>query len=245
MLGETSAGHTYVRQGDVEQVERRVTGFLGIDWEQDGDLYRIGRIVRPAPWDTEVRSPFDVTGMDVQVGDAILAVNGVRLTTDRDPYAAFEGLAGKTVSLLLSRSGEQEDARSITVETLRQNQENLLRNLEWIESNRQLVDELSGGRLGYVYMSNTAARGQLELVRMFYGQLDKEGFVIDERFNGGGQLADRFLELMQRPVVYNLHWRHGRDQTQPPQPGSNVLGMLINGWAASRWRWSALGFSGT
>ena len=96
-----------------------------------------------------------------------------------------------------------------------------------------MVEELSDGRLGYVYMTNTADRGQLELVRMFYGQLDKEGFVIDERFNGGGQLADRFLELMQRPVVYNLHWRHGQDQTQPPQPGSNVLGMLINGWAAS------------
>lgn len=233
LLGETSAGHTYVRQGDVEQVDRRETGFLGIDWEQDGSLFRIGRIVRPAPWDTEVRSPFDVTGMDVEEGDYVLAVNGMRLSTDRDPYAAFEGLAGKTVSLLVSRSGEQEDARSVTVQTLRQNQENLLRNLEWVEGNRQLVEELSDGRLGYVYMTNTAARGQLELVRMFYGQLDKEGFVIDERFNGGGQLADRFLELMQRPVVYNLHWRHGRDQTQPPQPGSNVLGMLINGWAAS------------
>lgn len=233
LLGETSAGHTYVRQGDVEQVQRRETGYLGIDWEQDGNLYRIARLVRPASWDTEVRSPFDVTGMDVDVGDAILAVNGIPLDTSKDPYAPFEGLSGKTVSLLVSATGEQEDAQTVVVETLTQNQENLLRNLEWVENNRKLVDELSGGRLGYVYMTNTAARGQLELVRMFYGQLDKEGFVIDERFNGGGQLADRFLELMQRPVVYNLHWRHGQDQTQPPKPGSPVLGMLINGWAAS------------
>lgn len=233
LLGETSAGHTYVRQGDVESVERRVTGFLGIDWEQDDSLYRIGRIVRPASWDTEVRSPFDVTGMDINEGDYILAVNGVRLDPAKDPYAAFDGLSGETISLLVSSSGEQEDARSVTVKALTQNQENLLRNLEWIENNRKLVDELSDGRLGYVYMTNTAARGQLELVRMFYGQLEKEGFVIDERFNGGGQLADRFLELMQRPVVYNLHWRHGKDQTQPPKPGSPVLGMLINGWAAS------------
>ena len=233
LLGETSAGHTYVREGDVETVERRMTGYLGIDWGQDGNLYRVARIVQPAVWDTEVRSPFDATGNAVDVGDYILEVNGMPLRSDLDPYAPFEGLSGKTVSLLVSATGEREDAEAITVRTLTQSQENLLRNLEWVENNRRMVEELSDGRLGYVYMTNTADRGQLELVRMFYGQLDKEGFVIDERFNGGGQLADRFLELMQRPVVYNLHWRHGQDQTQPPQPGSNELGMLINGWAAS------------
>ena len=108
-----------------------------------------------------------------------------------------------------------------------------LRYLEWIENNRRMVDNLSNGRLGYVYMSNTGGRGQLELVRMFYGQLDKQGFIIDERFNGGGQLADRFLELMQRPVVYNLHWRHGRDHTFPTKTNMGPMGMLINGWAGS------------
>ena len=233
LLGETSAGHTYVRDGDVERAERRETGFLGIDWAQNDNLYLIGRIVRPASWDTEVRSPFDLTGVDVQQGDYILAVNGVYLDTNKDPYAAFEGLSADTISLLVSTTGELEDAQSVTLQALTQNQENALRNLEWIENNRKMVDELSGGRLGYIYMSNTADRGQLELVRMFYGQLDKEGFIIDERFNGGGQLADRFLELMQRPIVYNLHWRHGRDQTQPIKTNPGPMGMLINGWAAS------------
>ena len=108
-----------------------------------------------------------------------------------------------------------------------------LRYLEWIENNRKMVDKLSDGQLGYVYMSNTGSRGQLELVRMYYGQLDKKGFIIDERFNGGGQLADRFLELMQRPVVYNLHWRHGRDHTWPIITNTGPIGMLINGWAGS------------
>ena len=168
--------------------------------------------------------------MDVQQGDYILAVNGVYLDTNKDPYAAFEGLSADTISLLVSSTGELEDAQSVTLQALTQNQENALRNLEWIENNRKMVDELSGGRLGYIYMSNTADRGQLELVRMFYGQLDKEGFIIDERFNGGGQLADRFLELMQRPIVYNLHWRHGRDQTQPIKTNPGPMGMLINGW---------------
>ncbi|MEC7766402.1 MAG: S41 family peptidase [Pseudomonadota bacterium] len=233
LLGETSAGHTYVRDGDVERAERRETGFLGIDWAQNDNLYLIDRIVRPASWDIEVRSPFDLTGVSVQEGDYILAVNGIYLDTGKDPYAAFEGLSGDTISLLVSPTGELEDTKSITVRALTQNQENALRNLEWVETNRKTVSELSGGRLGYIYMTNTADRGQLELVRMFYGQLDKEGFIIDERFNGGGQLADRFLELMQRPVVYNLHWRHGRDQTQPIKTNPGPMGMLINGWAAS------------
>lgn len=96
-----------------------------------------------------------------------------------------------------------------------------------------MVDKLSDGQLGYVYMSNTSGRGQLELVKMYYGQLDKKGFIIDERFNGGGQLADRFLELITRPVVYNLHWRHGKDHTQPIKTNTGPKGMLINGWAGS------------
>ncbi|MEE4298804.1 MAG: PDZ domain-containing protein [Pseudomonadales bacterium] len=233
LLGETSAGHTYVRVGEVEPLEARETGFLGIDWAERGGRYRVGRIVRPAPWESEVRSPLDRPGVDVREGDVIHAVNGTPLLAVRDPYAAFAGLAGRTVSLRVSRDGRERSAREIVVKTLTEDEENLLRKLEWIEGNRRRVDELSGGRLGYVYMTNTADRGQQELVRMFYGQLDREGFVIDERFNGGGQLADRFLELLQRPVVYNLHWRHGRDHTYPVETNRGPVGMLINGWAAS------------
>jgi tricorn protease len=233
LLSELSAGHTYVFGGDTERVSRRVNGYLGIDWEQDKDLYRIGRIVRPAAWDTEVRSPLDRPGVDVEAGDYILSVNGVPLDPGRDPYAAFEGLAGKTVALVTSRTGKTEDGKQLIVKCLTQQEETSLRNLEWIENNRRMVDELSGGKLGYVYMTNTASRGQQQLVQMFYGQLDKQGFIIDERFNGGGQLADRFLELLQRPVVYNLHWRHGKDHGYPIKTNTGPMGMLINGWAGS------------
>jgi tricorn protease len=233
LVSELSAGHTYTNGGDTERVTPVVTGFLGIDWAQDDRGYRIERIVRPAEWDTEVRSPFDRPGVDVEPGDYVLAVNGVALDQGKDPYAAFEGLSGKTISLRVSRTGDAADARQQVVQALTQGEETQLRYLEWIENNRRMVDELSGGALGYVYMSNTGGRGQLELVRMFYGQLDKQGFIIDERFNGGGQLADRFLELMQRPVVYNLHWRHGRDHTQPTKTNPGPMGMLINGWAGS------------
>jgi tricorn protease len=233
LAAELSAGHTYTFGGDAEAVDPVETGYLGIEWELDAAGYRIGRIVTPAVWDTEVRSPFDRPGVDVQVGDHVLAVNGAPLDPARDPYAAFEGLSGRTVSLTVSRSGDQADARTLAIRCLTRGQEIGLRYLEWIENNRRMVDELSGGELGYVYMSNTGGQGQLELVRMFYGQLDKKGFVIDERFNGGGQLADRFLELLQRPVVYNLHWRHGRDHTYPIETNTGPLGMLINGWAGS------------
>jgi tricorn protease len=230
MLSELSAGHTYTFGGDAESVTPIVTGFLGIDWELDGDRYRIKRIIKPAEWNTEVRSPLDKPGVDVNEGDVILAVNGIQLDPQKDPYAAFEGLAGKTISLTIERG---DDSHEIVVNTLSTNEENNLRYLEWIENNRKMVDELSDGKLGYVYMSNTGGAGQRELISMYYGQLDKEGFIIDERFNGGGQLADRFLELLTRPVVYNLHWRHGRDHTWPVKTNSGPMGMLINGWAGS------------
>jgi tricorn protease len=233
LAAELSAGHTYTFGGDTERVTPRSNGYLGIDWELNNNLYRIKRLVMPAVWDTEVRSPFDQPGVDVKAGDYILAVNGVDLDPGKDPYAAFDGLSGKTVSLTISRSGKKEDAKQHVVKCLTQGEESNLRYLEWIENNRKLVDKLSDGQLGYVYMSNTGGRGQLELVRMYYGQLDKKGFIIDERFNGGGQLADRFLELLQRPVVYNLHWRHGQDHTHPTKTNTGPKGMLINGWAGS------------
>ncbi len=233
LAAELSAGHTYVFGGDVQKVKTISTGFLGIDWELDGTSYRIKRIIKPASWDTETRSPFDRPGVKVKAAYCIHSVNGIPLDPEKDPYAAFEGLSGKTVVLMCSESGEAADAEALVLSCLSPSQEVNLRYLEWIENNRKMVEKLSDGKLGYIYMSNTSGRGQLELVRMFYGQLDKKGFVIDERFNGGGQLADRFLELLQRPVVYNLHWRHGRDQTHPVKTNTGPMGMLINGWAGS------------
>lgn len=233
LCAELSAGHTYTFGGDAERVQPIQTGFLGIDWALKDGKYYIKRIIRPASWDTEVRSPLDQPGVDIEVGDYILAVNGQTLDTTKDPYAAFAGLNGKTVALTVSRSGNASDGKQHVIKTLSQGQETQLRYLSWIERNRRMVDELSEGQLGYVYMSNTGGRGQLELVRMYYGQLDKKGFIIDERFNGGGQLADRFLELMTKPVVYNLHWRHGKDHTFPIKTNTGPMGMLINGWAGS------------
>jgi tricorn protease len=233
LVAELSAGHTYAGGGEMEDVPSLSNGFLGIDWKLDKGTFRIKRIIQPAEWNTEVRSPFDLPGVEVAEGDYILSVNEIDLDPEKDPYAAFEGLSGKTVSLEISKTGKKEDSKFIVVKCLTGGQEQNLRYLEWIENNRKMVDKLSDGQLGYIYMSNTSSRGQLELVSMFYGQLDKKGFILDERFNGGGQLADRFLELLQRPVTYNLHWRHGRDHTNPVKTNTGPVGMLINGWAGS------------
>ena len=233
MLAELSAGHTYVRGGDVQRVPIVGTGFLGINWVKKSNLYNIAKIIHPATWDTEVRSPFDRSGVDVGEGDTIHSINGIRLNSYMDPYAAFEGFSGKTVTLQISKTGKIEESKEYIIKCLTLREENRLRKLAWIEKNRLLVDKLSGGKLGYIYMSNTANRGQLELVKMYYGQLQKKGYILDERFNAGGQLADRFLELLQRPVVYNLHWRHGKDHNYPIKANKGPVGMLINGWAGS------------
>ncbi|MEO0339136.1 MAG: S41 family peptidase [Bacteroidota bacterium] len=234
LAAELSAGHTYTFGGDnLPNGRSRATGMLGINWGVKDGKYYVKHIVKPAAWDTGVRSPFDQTGVDVGAGDFIHSVNGLTLSADLSPYAPFEGLSGKTVVLHISKDGNLDQAKEVIVKCLSPGQESNLRNMEWIEQNRKKVDELSDGQLGYVYMSNTAGLGQQQLVKMYYGQLDKKGFIIDERFNGGGQLADRFLELLKRPVVYNLHWRHGKDHTQPIKTNTGPMGMLINGWAGS------------
>ena len=233
MVSELSAGHTYVSGGDLEQAKNRTNGFLGIDWALENNLYKIKRIVRPAGWDNEVRSPLEASGVNVKEGDYILSVNGRTLDPGLDPYAMFEGLAGKAVALRVNSKPSAEGSREVIIKTLQPQEEARLRHLEWIEGNRKKVEELSGGQLGYMYMPNTGTLGQTELMRQFYAQIDKKGFVIDERFNAGGQLGDRFIEMLNRPNIYNIAWRNA-GVTRWPQKGNNAPKvMLINGWAGS------------
>ncbi|MEM7297034.1 MAG: PDZ domain-containing protein, partial [Bacteroidota bacterium] len=159
LAAELSAGHTYTFGGDNENVENVSTGYLGIDWDKDDKGYKIKRIVKPADWDAENRSPFDRSGVGVSAGDYIHSVNGMSLSLDKDPYAAFEGLNGKTVALRVSESGNASEAKEVIVTCLSAGQEGNIRYLDWIEQNRLRVEELSGGKLGYVYMTNTAGRG--------------------------------------------------------------------------------------
>jgi tricorn protease len=231
LIGEVNASHTYVGGGDTETPRRRQVGLLGIDWSQENGAYRVARIIKGAPWDIENRAPLSEPGVDVSEGDYILAVNGVPLDVSKDPFAAFEGLAGESVILTVNERPSMDGAREVLVETL--TSEARLRNLEWIEHNRQRVAEATNGRVGYVFVPNTGISGQTELVRQFNSQMLLDGLIIDERFNAGGQLPDRFIELMNREMVVRIFFRHGAIVTYPPVTHYGSKVMLINGWAGS------------
>ena len=231
LIGEVNASHTYVGGGDTETPKRRQVGLLGVDWEVADGAYRIARILSEPPWDAQVRSPLAEAGVEIGEGDYVLAVNGRPLEVASDPYAPFEGLAGETVILTVNDRPTTQGAREVLVETLAS--EDRLRNLEWIEGNRRRVEEATDGRVGYVFVPDTGINGQTELVRQFTGQMKKDGLIIDERFNGGGQIPDRFVELISRPVVSWIYFRHGRTLTWPPVTHVGPKVMLINGWAGS------------
>src|SRR5690606_426441 len=214
LIGELNASHTYRSGGDVESTKITPVGYLGIDWTMDQGAYKIKKIIRPAPWDTEVRSPLDEPGLNVREGDYIISVNGVPLTNFTDPYAAFAGLSEKTVALKISAHADGSEPKTIYVKTMES--EVRLRNLAWIEQNRKYVEEASDGQIGYVYVPSTGLDGQKELVRMFYGQIDKKGLIIDERFNNGGQIPDRFIEILDRPVLAYWDVRDGETWAWPP-----------------------------
>lgn len=231
LIAELNASHTYRGGGDEEQAPQRAVGYLGIDWELSNGAYRIKRIVNGAPWDTEVRSPLEASGLKVKEGNYILAVNGVTIDVTKDPFAAFEGLADKTVDLTINNKPTFDGAWSVVVKTL--TDETRLRNLEWIESNRKRVDEATNGKIGYIYVPSTGIDGQTELVRQFYAQFTKEGLIVDERFNNGGQIPDRFIELLNRPALAFWAVRDGERWQWPPMANFGPKVMLINGWSGS------------
>jgi len=231
LIGEMNSSHTYRGGGDVERAPSRPVGMLGVDWALENGAYRIKHIVRGAPWDSEVRSPLDAPGVDVHEGDYVLAVNDVPLDTSEDPWAAFAGLGGKTAIVTVNDRPEMDGARRVLVKLL--TSETRLRNLEWIESNRRHVEEATGGRVGYIYVPNTGVDGQTELVRQFAAQFPKEALIIDERFNSGGQIPDRFIELLNRPQLAYWAVRNGKDWRWPPVSHRGPMAMLINGWSGS------------
>ncbi|HKJ67486.1 MAG TPA: PDZ domain-containing protein, partial [bacterium] len=231
LIAELNASHTYRGGGDTEEAEDRDVGYLGVDWELNDGAYRIASIIQGAPWDAEVRSPLDKPNVEVEEGDYVLAVNGRPLDVSQDPWAPFEGLAGKTVELTVSDNPSMDGARKVLVETM--NSETRLRHLTWIESNRRRVDEATDGRVGYIYVRSTGVDAQNELVRQFAAQFPKQGLIVDERFNSGGQIPDRFIELLDRPPLAFWAVRDGKDWQWPPVANFGPKVMLINGWSGS------------
>ncbi|MEP6846178.1 MAG: PDZ domain-containing protein, partial [Panacibacter sp.] len=171
MIGELNASHTYHGGGDIEREKNQSCGYLGVDWQADGNYYKIKKILKPAAWDAEVHSALDVSGLGIKEGDYILAVNGVPLTTTQEPYAGFLGLSNKTVELTYNSTASFNGAKTAVVQTM--SDEYRLRNLAWIEAMRKRVEEATSGDVGYVYVPSTGIDGQTELLRQLNAQTDK------------------------------------------------------------------------
>lgn len=231
LIGELNASHTYYGGGDGDREKSTSVGYLGIDWEAAGNFYKVKTILRGATWDAEARSPLDQPGINVKEGDYILAVNGVPLTTAQEPYAAFQDLSEKTVELTYNSTPDWKGAKTVVVTTMED--EYRLRNLAWIEGNRKRVEEATNGEAGYIFVPSTGVDGQNELIRQFNAQWDKKSLVIDERFNNGGQIPDRFIELLNRKPLAFWAIRDGSKWPWPPYANFGPKVMLINGWSGS------------
>jgi tricorn protease len=232
LISELNASHTYRSGGDTERSAERGVGYLGCDFVLTNGAYRIARIIDGAPWDSEVRSPLRAPGLtNLHAGDYLLAVNGEPLDMSKDPWAGFQGLADKPVFLTVNTNPVMAGSREVLVQTL--GSEARLRNLAWINENRLRVEKLSEGKIGYVYVPDTGQGGQNELVRQWRGQVTKAGLVIDERFNSGGQIPDRFIELLNRPLRNFWGVRDGKDWPWPPVAHNGPKAMLMNGWSGS------------
>jgi tricorn protease len=234
MIGELNVSHSYIFGGDIERAEKISVGLLGCDFELDRErgFYRIKKIYEGASWDApDARSPLRRPGVQAAEGEYLLAVNGRPLDAAKDPWAAFQGLAGEVVTLTVNTKPTSEGAREIVLEPL--SSESSLRYLAWIENNRRKVEAASGGRAGYIYVPDTHIWGQSELVRQVLPQRTKNALIIDERFNDGGYVPDRMIELMSRPVLN--YWAR-RDHPGWSSPFIHHAGpkvMLINQWSGS------------
>lgn len=196
--GELSVGHSFVGGGDFPDVESNKTGLLGADLTQDGGRWKIKRIYTTENWNPDLTSPLDQPGLNIKEGYYLVGINGKELRAEDNPFEFLDGTLDKQTTLHLSETASFEGSWTEIVKPIRS--ETGLRQRAWVEDNRRLVDSLSNGRLAYVWVPNTSGQGLVSFNRYFFAQQDKEGAVIDERFNGGGLLDDYMVDLMTRSV---------------------------------------------
>lgn len=199
MGGEIAVGHSYVGGGDVPEVEGVPAGLLGADLAVEDGRYRITKIYTGESWNPQLRAPLAGPGIDVRVGEFILAINGTELRAPDSPYRLLEGTAGRQTTLRVGPTASGRNSRLVTVVPVAS--EVGLRQIDWVEENRREVDRMSDGRLAYVWVPNTAAAGYTFFNRYFFAQQDRPGAIIDERFNGGGSAADYMVDYLNRELI--------------------------------------------
>lgn len=230
--GELAVGHSYLLgTGDVPGEDPVSVGLLGADFAIESGRYRIKRIFTGENWNPDLRAPLSAPGIQVSEGDYILEVNGRTLTPPANIYSLFEGTAGRQTLIRVNKTASMEGSRVITVIPVPS--EDGLRARAWIEDNRRMVDRLSNGRLAYVWLPNTAGPGYTAFTRYYYAQQDKEGAIIDERFNQGGQVADYIVSELDRKLMGFFAQRDGEPSTSPIAGIYGPKVMIINESAGS------------
>ncbi|MEO8724794.1 MAG: PDZ domain-containing protein [Acidobacteriaceae bacterium] len=232
MLSGLSLGHVFVRGGGEPDAPERVHGgLLGADYRVANGRYQFSNIYNGENWNPELHAPLTQPGVNVKAGEYLLAVNGRELRASENLFSFFEGTAARSVVLKVGPNPDGSGAREVAVVPVPS--ETGLRNLAWIESNRRQVDKMSGGRLAYVYLPDTANGGYTAFNRYYFAQVGKEGAVIDERYNGGGELADYIVDYLKRPVMSFVAARDGETQAEPVGAIFGPKVMIINESAGS------------
>jgi tricorn protease len=232
MCSELSVGHHYIGGGDFYSDPERVPGgLLGADYAIENGRYRFKKIYGGLNWNPELRSPLTEPGVNVQPGDYLLAVNGKELTSAINLYSLFENTSGKIVEITVGPNPNSTGSRTVSVVPV--SDEGALRNRDWVEGNLKKVDEATNGRVAYVYVPNTTTLGHTYFKRYFFPQVHKEAIIVDERFNGGGLVADYYIDHLRRPFLCNWNMRYGDDVKTPSASIQGPKVMLIDETAGS------------
>ena len=231
MLNQIGVGHMFIGGGDQSRPSVVPGGLLGADYRIENGRYRFARVYNGENWNPQLRAPLTAPGVNVKAGEYLIAVNGREVRATDNIYQMFESTANKQVVIKVGANADGKDARQVTVVPI--GSENGLRNLAWIEDNRRKVDQMSGGKLAYVYIPNTGGPGYTSFNRYFFAQTNKQGAVIDERFNGGGLLADYVVEYLNRQQLAKIAFRSGTDWNVPAGAIYGPKAMLINELAGS------------
>jgi tricorn protease len=230
MLGEVQVGHMFVR-GPHDGENAPKPGLLGADYAVDHNRYRFAKIYNGQNWTPSLTAPLTLPGINIVEGDYLIAVNGRDLHASDNLDSFFDGSAGKQTVLRVAKNPDGGGGRDVTVVPV--DSEHGLRNLDWIDSNRRKVDELSGGRVAYVYMPDTAGAGYTNFNRYFYAQLDKQALVLDERYNEGGFIADYVVNVLGQKLLSGAVERNGKPVHDPEGAIFGPKAMIINQSAGS------------
>jgi tricorn protease len=231
MISELQVGHNRAYGGDVFNPNTVNVGLLGADVRYENGAFRLAKIYTGESWNPYLNTPLGIPGIDIKQGDYILAVNGSSFSANDNFFAAFENTAGKQVSLLVSADPKGKNSRKVTVVPM--SNERIARQWSWIEANRKYVDEQSKGQVGYVYVPNTADAGFTYFNRMFFAQLDKKAMIIDERSNGGGQIANYITDVLSSTYLAGFKDRDGEVYGSPVGALDGPKVMLIDQDAGS------------